>query len=344
MPDRYDLVTLGRSSLDLYSLDIGARFEDITRFAAYVGGSPTNIAVGARRLGLGVALVTAVGDDPVGRFIVAFLEREGVETAFIPVKPGHPSSAVVLGIERDAFPIQFYRENCADKFITIDDVRAVPWDRVRAFELSGTALAAEPCRSAALHAVELASKGGATLFLDLDFRANQWPDPRAYGVNIRPLLSRVGVVIGTEEEIKAALLEDASQLEIENAQITAPTIQGSLPEIIHTLMHDLGVKALVVKRGPDGCDVHTLEGRTRVPGFKVEVQNVLGAGDAFAAGLIYGRLSGWDWFRSARLGNACGALLVTQHGCANFAPTLEEAERLISSQGGYGSETDHNAG
>lgn len=337
-PPTYDLVTLGRSSMDLYSLDIGARFEDITRFAAYVGGSPTNIAVGARRLGLSVALLTAVGTDPVGRFITSFLEREGVETRFIPLKPGHPSSAVVLGIEENAYPIQFYRENCADKFIDLDDVRRVPWEEVRALEISGTALAAEPCRSATLHAIELARRARAALFLDLDFRANQWFDPRAYGVSLRGLLPVVDVVIGTEEEIKAAMLKDASQLQIENAQITAPTVGGSLEADIEAMLGALGARTLVVKRGSLGCSIHTREGETFVPGFTVEVQNVLGAGDAFAAGLIYGRLSGWGWYRSARLANACGAILVTRHGCANFAPTLEEAEALVMSQGGYGEE------
>jgi 5-dehydro-2-deoxygluconokinase len=332
---QYDLVTIGRSCIDLYSLDIGARFEDITKFAAYVGGSPTNIAVGACRLGLRVALLTAVGPDPVGRFILNFLNKEGVETRFIPEKPGHNSSAVLLGIEQDSFPIQFYRDNVADKFLDVDDVRRFPFAQVRALEVSGTALAAEPCRSATLHAVELARKEGKTIFLDLDFRANQWHDVRAYGINIRSLLPKVDVVIGTEEEINASLLSDTSQLEIENAQVTAPTVRGSLDDNVRTLTDDLGVRTLVVKRGGAGCTVHDNGEAEDVPGFKVTVQNVLGAGDAFAAGLIYGRLQGWDWRKSARLGNACGAIVVTRHGCANFTPSLAEAEDLIESQGGY---------
>ena len=94
----YDVITMGRSSIDLYSNDIGAPFVEITSFAAYVGGCPTNISVGTRRLGLRSALLTGVGDDQVGNFILHFLEREGVETRFIARKPGHRSSAVVLGI------------------------------------------------------------------------------------------------------------------------------------------------------------------------------------------------------------------------------------------------------
>ncbi len=121
----FDLITMGRSSIDLYANDIGAPFEEIDSFAAYVGGSPTNIAVGARRLGLEVALLTAVGDDKVGDFILKFLRDEGVETRYIPRKPGTRSSAVLLGIEPpDRFPLVFYRDNAADIQLTIDDVLA----------------------------------------------------------------------------------------------------------------------------------------------------------------------------------------------------------------------------
>ena len=123
----YDSLAMGRSSIDLYANDIGVPFPEITSFAAYVGGCPANISVGTRRLGLRSALLTAVGDDPVGDFVLSFLEKEGVETRFIPRKPGHRTSAVLLGIEPpDRFPLVFYRDNCADVELTIDDVLAAP--------------------------------------------------------------------------------------------------------------------------------------------------------------------------------------------------------------------------
>ena len=127
MSKTYDTLHMGRSSIDLYSNDVGSPFADITSFAAYVGGSPTNISVGATRLGLNAALLTAVGEDPVGDFILHFLNNEGVTTQYIPRKKENRSSAVVLGIEPpDKFPLQFYRDNCADINLTIDDVLAAP--------------------------------------------------------------------------------------------------------------------------------------------------------------------------------------------------------------------------
>src|SRR5438105_8583144 len=141
----YDVITMGRSSIDLYSNDIGAPFVEIKSFAAYVGGCPTNISVGTRRLGLRSALLTAVGADVVGDFVLHFLDQEGVETGFIPRKPGRRTSAVVLGIEPpDRFPLVFYRDNCADIALTIDDVLAAPVESSRTLLISGTGLSADP--------------------------------------------------------------------------------------------------------------------------------------------------------------------------------------------------------
>src|SRR5512136_73872 len=139
MTKSYDVLSMGRSSIDLYSNDVGAPFVEITSFAAYVGGCPTNISVGARRLGLNSAVLTAVGNDPVGDFILRFLQHEGVETRFVPRKPGRRTSAVVLGIEPpDRFPLTYYRDNCADIEMTIDDVLSAPVDDCRVLVISGT--------------------------------------------------------------------------------------------------------------------------------------------------------------------------------------------------------------
>ncbi len=334
----FDLLTMGRSSIDLYSNDIGAAFSDITAFAAYVGGSPLNIAVGARRLGLRTALLTAVGDDKVGEFILAFLRREGVETRFVPVKPGRRSSAVVLGIEPpDRFPLVFYRENAADFALTIDDVLAAPVAASAALEVSGTGLAVEPSRSATFRAAELARAAGRTVYLDLDFRADQWHDLRAFGVMVRALLPLVDVVIGTEEEFRAAALQSEADVEIAHQQVSAPVVRGDLEASMALLLTRFSPQALVVKRGSAGATVHLPgQGPIAAPGYPVEVMNVLGAGDAFAAGFIYGRAQGLDWRRAARLGNACGAIVVTRHGCANFMATLDEALALADAHGGLG--------
>ncbi|HJS20806.1 MAG TPA: 5-dehydro-2-deoxygluconokinase [Anaerolineales bacterium] len=333
---QFDLITMGRSSIDLYANDVGSPFVEITNFAAYVGGSPTNIAVGVQRLNIKTALLTAVGSDPIGDFILNFLKNEGVETRYIPRKPTARSSAVILGIEPpDQFPLVFYRDNAADIQLTIDDVLDMPFEGCRAFEFAGTNLSREPSRSATFFAVERAKKNNVKVFFDIDFRADQWHDVRAFGVNARAMLRNVDVTIGTEEEILAAMLSDPAQLKIEHSQISAPQITGDPDAAIQDILA-LGPSALIVKRGAKGAAIFQ-KGRAsfNVPGFPVEVYNILGAGDAFASGLIYGYLKGWDWYKAARMGNACGAIVVTRHGCANFMAYEEEALKFIEERGGF---------
>jgi len=336
----YDIIAMGRSSIDLYSNDIGAPFEEITSFAAYVGGCPTNISVGTRRLGLRPVLLTAVGDDQVGNFILHFLQREGIETQFIPRKAGRRSSAVVLGIEPpDRFPLTYYRDNCADIQLTIDDVLATPLADSQVLLITGTGLSKEPSRSATLFAAELAQQVGARVVLDIDYRPDQWGDQRAFGVVLRSALRLVDIVIGTEDEINAAMLTDATQISIAHSQISDARVLGDTDAAIRQLL-TLGPHVLVQKRGANGSRIHLVSGvegtkRIEVPGFPVEVQNILGAGDAFASGFLYGLVNGWDWYKATRLGNACGAILVTKHGCANFMPTYDEVMMFIQEHGGF---------
>lgn len=332
----YDLITMGRSSIDLYANDVGVPFADIKSFAAYVGGSPTNIAVGSRRLGLKVALLTAIGQDPIGEFILTFLKRENIDTSFIPTKPGTRSSAVVLGIEAgNKVPLVFYRGNAADIQLTINDVLETPIPKSKAFAFVGTNLSEDPSRSATFFAAEQARNAGVIVFCDLDLRADQWRDPLAFGVAIRSILPLVNVAFGTKEEILAAMLADPEKLRIERSQISAPEVTGDLKAAIAELLRT-GPEALVVKRGATGCTVYLPEGEAiDVPGFPVEVFNVLGAGDAFASGFIYGHIKGWDWYKSARMGNACGAIIVTRHGCANHMGYEDEVLQFIEERGGF---------
>lgn len=331
----YDLLNMGRSSIDLYANDVGSPFVDITSFAAYVGGSPTNISVGARRLGLKTALLTAVGQDPVGDFILHFLEAEGVETAFIPRKPEHRTSAVILGIEPpDKFPLVYYRDNCADINLTIDDVLAAPIHDCKVFQFAGTNLSKEPSRSATLFAAEQARKAGAKVVFDIDFRPDQWHDIRAFGVQVGAALRLVDVAIGTEDEINAAMLSDVRQMQLTHSQVSDTRVEGDTRHAVLRMLAG-GLDAVVEKVGAEGARIH-LPDETIIdaPGFPVEIYNILGAGDAFGGGFLYGYVNEWGWYRSARLGNACGAIVVTKHGCANFMPTMDEVLAFAVPYGG----------
>jgi 5-dehydro-2-deoxygluconokinase len=271
----------------------------------------------------------------VGSFLLKFLQDEGVETTYIPTKFGHRSSAVVLGIEPpDRFPLVYYRENCADIELSIDDVLAIPIHKAKVFEFAGTNLSRDPCRSATLFAAEQARRAGVKVVFDLDFRPDQWHDARAFGVAARTAMSLVDVVLGTQDEIKASVLTNPKQVEVTHSQVSDTRVEGDVDTGIRTLL-ELGPTAVVEKRGAAGARVHLDDGSSiDAPGYPVDIYNILGAGDAFAAGFLFGYVNGWEWRKSARLGNACGAIVVTKHGCANFMPTYDEALAFVDPRGG----------
>lgn len=334
--NKHDIITFGRSSIDLYSQNIGAPFNLIKGFDAFVGGSPLNIAVGCSRLGLNASLLSAVGEDKVGEFLINFLTEEGVNITNVPTKKGTRTSAVILGIEPpDKFPLVYYRDNASDSQVDIDDVDRANIPNYKVLLINGTAMNIEPTRSATFYATEVALKNNVKVVLDLDFRADQWHDYRAFGVTVRAILPQVKIAIGTEEEILAATIENVSQVEIKDQQMSAPEIKGDIDLAIKKILAS-GIETLIVKRGEKGASIHSRDGTvTLVPGFPVEILNVLGAGDAFASGFLYGIINDWNLYKSCRMGNASGAHVVTQKGCANFMPTLEQSLDFINKNGGF---------
>jgi len=312
----YDVLAIGRSSIDLYAHEIGCPITDVRSFDAYVGGCPTNVSVGTRRLGLRSALLTAVGDDQVGDFVTSFLDREQVETRFIPRKPGRRTSAVILTIQPpDSFPLTFYRDNCADRALTPDDVARAPVADSRVVFVTGTGLSHEPARAATLQAALAAHAARVPVVVDIDYRPDQWDDAAAFASHMRTLLQSATIAVGTEDELAAAAATDDVE---EGASILLTS----------------GIQALILKRGARGSTVFRPD-RSPVDAapFPITVLNVLGAGDAFASGFLYGYLQGWPLERAARMGNACGAIVVTRHGCANFMPTLDEVSAFIADRG-----------
>lgn len=315
MTQAYDLICMGRSSIDLFANPPGQPFDEVKQFDAFVGGSPTNICVAAHRLGLKTAMVTGVGDDYVSGFILKFLQAEGIETRYITFKPGYRTNAVMAAVQPpDLMQFVPYSADNADLELSMNDVENVPLTETRALLISGMALIRDPSRSATQYAAEQARFAGKTVFMDLDYRVPMWTDARTYGVTARMTLALVDVAIGTEAEVSAAAgIED----------VTSAVVR-LLP---------LVREAVVVKRGEKGCTVYHTDGSIyEVDSFPVDVVNFLGAGDAFAGALIHARLSGADWAQAARFANAAGAYLVAQQGTANAMPTRSELQAFIDAQ------------
>ncbi len=305
-----DVICVGRAAVDLYAEQVGVPLEEVRSFAKYLGGSPANVAVGVSRLGLRSAMLTRVGDEPLGRFVTQALEGYGVDTSRV-VRDGQRKTAlVILGIEPpERFPILFYRDGCADIELSAKDVEPRWIATSRAVVLSGTALSRNPSREATHAVLEAARAAGRTTVLDLDWRPFLWPEgPADARAQYLAVAARCDVVVGTEEEAEAA---------------------GGVERL-----RDVCRGVLIVKRGPRGCTVFAAgQPAVDVPGFEIQILNVLGAGDAFLAGFLRGHLSDWELRRSARLANAVGAIVVTRHGCAPAMPTFEEVEQFLRDRG-----------
>src|SRR6266568_2405139 len=283
-----EVICLGRFAVDFYAQQIGARLEDVTSFAKYLGGSSANTAFGCARLGLKAGLISRVGDDALGGFLLETIAREGCDVSHVSTDPARLTGAVVLGIkDRDTFPLIFLRENCADMAIAEADVEEAYIATARALLITGTHLSTEYINRISSLALERARKNDVRTVLDIDYRPVLWG------------LTKRGD--GETRYVRA---------------VTRAT--------------------LVVKRGPLGCAVidgaipRSLDEAFNGRGVEVEVLNVLGAGDAFSAGFLSGWVRGEDYDACSRYANACGALVVSRHGCAPAMPTRVELDYYLA--------------
>lgn len=324
MTKTLDLITIGRSSVDLYGRQVGGRLEDMGSFAKYIGGSPTNIACGTARLGLRSAVITGVGDEHMGRFIREELQREGVDVRGVKTDPDRLTALVLLGIrDEDRFPLIFYRENCADMGLTEADIDEAFIAEARSVLATGTHLSHPRTEAAVLKALTLARKHGAKTALDIDYRPNLWGvaghgagesrfvESATVTAKLKSTLHLFDLIVGTEEEFHIA----GGSTDTIAALRAVRGVSGA------TLVCKRGARGAVAFEGaiPDSLD----DGQTG-PGFPIEVFNVLGAGDGFFSGLMKGWLDGEDWPTALKYANACGAFAVSRHGCTPAYPSLEE--------------------
>ncbi|MBP7240943.1 5-dehydro-2-deoxygluconokinase [Amaricoccus sp.] len=329
MTKTLDLITIGRSSVDLYGDQIGGRLEDMGSFSKYIGGSPTNIACGTARLGLRSAVITGVGDEHMGRFIVEQLAREGVDTRGVKVDPERLTALVLLGIRDDErFPLIFYRENCADMGLTEADIDEGFIAEARAVLATGTHLSHPQTEAAVLKALTLARKHGAKTALDIDYRPNLWGvaghgegesrfvESAAVTKKLQSTLHLFDLIVGTEEEFHIA----GGSTDTLEALLAVRAVSNA------TLICKRGARGASAFEGPIPASLD--DGQTG-PGFPIEVFNVLGAGDGFFSGLLRGWLTGEDWPTSLKFANACGAFAVSRHGCTPAYPSLTELEFFL---------------
>jgi 5-dehydro-2-deoxygluconokinase len=313
----FDLITMGRVGVDLYPEQIGVGLADVRTFAKSLGGSATNVAVAAARLGARAAVITKVGDDPFGPYVRRALRDFGVDDRWVSTHPTLRTPVVFCEIHPpDDFPLLFYREPTApDMTLTTD---ALDLDAIRAarvFWTTGTGLSAEPSRTATLAALEARddAHGGAVTVHDLDHRPVFWPDESEAGRWAREALRHATVAVGNRDEVAVA-------------------VGTRDPHEASAALLDLGVEVAIVKQGPAGVLVRTADSLAEVPPVPVDVVNGLGAGDAFGGALVHGLLEGWDLERTIRLANAAGSYVAGRLACADAMPSVADLEPLVGAE------------
>jgi 5-dehydro-2-deoxygluconokinase len=305
-----EIITMGRVSVDLYPEQIDVPLAEVETFAKSLGGSATNVAVAAARLGHRAAVITKVGDDGFGPYIRAALEGFGVDARFVGTDPVLRTPLAFCEIHPpDDFPLLFYREPKApDINIEVEDLDVEEISAAPLFWVTGTGLSEEPSRSTTLEA--LAARSGGITVVDLDYRPMLWESEEETEHWYREALRHATVAVGNQEEVRMAVGTD-DPLEASEALL------------------DLGLELAIVKQGPRGVLARTAEGVAEVPPIEVEVVNGLGAGDAFGGALCHALLSGWEPERTIAYANAAGAIVASRLACADDMPTADEVEDLL---------------
>ncbi|MEU1204769.1 5-dehydro-2-deoxygluconokinase [Nocardia sp. NPDC005825] len=306
-----EALTIGRVGVDLYPEQSGVPLAQVRTFAKFLGGTATNVAVAAARLGRRTAVLTKVGPDGFGDFVRDALEGFGVTSRYVGTAAGLLTPVVFCELNPPADPpLLFYRSPIAPDLTLTED--EIPWDVVDSVPLlwvTGTGVSAEPGRTTQRAILERRARRGHTV-LDLDYRPMFWPDMDTARAEIGWMVDHVNVVVGNRTEVQVA-------------------VGTADPDEAADRLLARGVRLAVVKRGAEGVLIATESERWTVPPCPVRVLCGLGAGDGFGGALIHGLLAGWDPHRVAAYANAAGALVASRLACADAMPTAAEIEEML---------------
>ena len=307
-----DLITVGRISVDLYAQELNTGFDEQQSFAKSVGGSPTNVAVAAARLGHSSAVATKVGDDPFGGYVRSRLHDWGVDTRFVGTHPQARTPLAFAALDPPEDPqIMFYRWPYApDSTLVVDDV---PKDQIRSCRvlwMSLGALSSGTTAEASLAWMQQRARAPHVV-IDLDYRPSMWESESAARDQAQAALALSTVAVGNREECRMAVGTDE-------------------PDAAADALLAAGISLAIVKLGADGALLATASERISMPAIPIDLVCGLGAGDAFGGALCHGLLNDWGLERIGRTANAAGALVSTRLTCAEAMPTIAELDAMMA--------------
>jgi 5-dehydro-2-deoxygluconokinase len=309
----FDVITIGRVGVDLYPKQHGS-LVDVKHFDKFLGGSPTNVAVAAARLGQRAALISRTGPDPFGAYVHAALQGFGVDDRFVSDCAGFQTPVTFCEtFPPDHFPIYFYRAPKApDLEIYPSELDLTAISLARLFWATVSGLSMEPSRSATMVALEARNRMHPTV-LDLDFRPSFWTSREDARRATRDALAFTTIAVGNLSEVEVA-------------------VDSQEPDVAADRLLELGQELVIVKLGPDGVLAKTRSERVEVSPIEIEVVNGLGAGDAFGGALCHGVLSGWPLDETIRFAGAAGAIVASRLACSEAMPTEDEVRKVLEGE------------
>ena len=312
-----NFLVIGRVGMDIWPDPPGTRTKEATDMKVGMGGSSANIAAGLVKFGCNAALVTSVSDDAVGWYCEGQLDHYGVDRTHVKrIKGEERTSLAIYETRIEEHQSVIYRNNAADFQMSIEDVEAVDYSQYGALITAGTVFAAEPSRSAAFRAFELARAAGVPIIFDVDYRPYSWPSPAV----AEEVLSRAGslsdVIVGNDEEFGFM----AGGIEFGLAK--ARDLANSSATIV------------VYKKGPEGA-VTFADGEEIATGvFPVDAVKPTGAGDSFMAGFLASLSEGRKMRDAILRGSACASIVVAQPGCAPAMPDGDLLDDFLNTHPG----------
>lgn len=317
-----DMIGVGRLCVDLNANETHRPMEETMTFTKYVGGSPANITIGMARLGMNAGFIGRVSDDQMGRFIVQYLEKNGIDTSHVVID--RSGSVTGLAFTEIKSPtdcrILMYRDNVADLKLAPEDVSESYIRQCKVLLISGTALAKSPSREAVFLALDYARRHGVVVAFDLDYRPYTWTSLDETAIYYRLAAEKCDIIIGTREEFD--LVERFQHNPDRDDRVTANEWFNHC------------AKMVVVKHGKDGSIVYTKDGKQYEGAvFPANIVKTFGAGDAYASAFLYGLMQGWDVERSMSFGSASAAIVISSHSCSDAMPTADAIHAYIARYG-----------
>lgn len=316
----YDLILLGRVAVDLNPVDYYCPLNESTTFKRYLGGSPTNIAVGLARLGKKCGFFARVSDDQLGTFVTDYFKNEGIDTSHIKrCENGEKIGLTFTEIKSETeSSIVMYRNEAADLKLSVEDIDEEYIKKGRALLISGTALAESPSREAALKAVALAKRNGVPVIFDIDYRAYNWKNSDEIAIYYSAVAGEADIILGSREEYD--LTEKLIKPGMNDTQTAA-------------FWHSKNAKIVIIKHGKDGSTAYTNDGESySIKPFPVKLLKSFGGGDGYASAFLYGLFEGWDIIDCLEFGSASAAMLVASHACSQDMPSAEAVKEFIKKE------------